>query len=86
MTQSDIDRMTREGGCPQPPYVLRRVRTRALRQIRQRFAFYVMPSGNWKQSVSNLEYELSRLAPKTVKGMMPTVEEIEKRLTEMEGR
>ena len=59
---------------------------RNLRQIRQWFAFYAMPSGNWKQPVSNLEYELSRLAPKTVKGMMPTVEEIEKRLTEMEER
>ena len=29
MTQSDIDILTREGGCPQPP-ILRRVRTRAL--------------------------------------------------------
>ena len=29
MTHSDIDILTREGGCPQPP-ILRRVRTRAL--------------------------------------------------------
>ena len=48
------------------------------------FAKYALASTS--QPIGISEYELSRLAPKTVKGMMPTVEEIEKRLTEMEER
>lgn len=48
------------------------------------FAKYALESTS--QPIGISEYELSRLYPKTVDGMMPTVEEIERRLTEMEGR
>ena len=46
------------------------------------FAKYALESTS--QPIGISEYELSRICPKEVVGTMPTVAEIEKRLTEME--